>query len=399
MRVLSAELVELSVRLWPGLLIHLWQTTLFVLAVLPLLLLLRRAPARIRYSVYLIASLKFLLPAALIGVPLARLSGGLGESLAWLRLPVLDANALLVWLRSLFAAGGTGPSGVENGPRLLYLTLSAIWLAGFASIALSWWRRQRRFARLIATGRRIESGREVELLNRVRERLGVRVPVTLVMLDDVAETGVWRVFRPVLVLPTKMPALLSESEFESLLAHEMAHVRRWDNLVANLHMALCCLFWFHPFVWLLDRRLLAEREKACDERVVELLGRADTYARGLVKAVRFGLGLRLAGLSSASSCDLRKRIERIRSGRLERRSSRLYRLGVPAVAALLVAFSVGAGMAGPTLDSTRPELAPRFEPDRCAKDRAPREPRLAIPETAPDFGDCLGWSRGEAAAS
>jgi hypothetical protein len=141
-------------------------------------------------------------------------------------------------------------------------------------------------------------------------------------------------------------------------------------------MALCCLFWFHPLLWLLDRRLLAEREEACDERVLELLGRAEAYAQGLLKAVRFGIGWRLAGVSSAHASNFGRRIERILASPVGRRSSLAERGFLGASVALLVAFSLAAG-AGVPAAADRCELAassaaasrPAAESDRCRLER------------------------------
>ena len=66
---------------------------------------------------------------------------------------------------------------------------------------------------------------------------------------------------------------------EAMLAHEVAHVRRRDNLTAALHMLVEAMFWFHPLVWWMERRLVEERERACDEEVVEMGGDAERMPR------------------------------------------------------------------------------------------------------------------------
>ena len=55
---------------------------------------------------------------------------------------------------------------------------------------------------------------------------------------------------------------------EAILAHELMHVRRHDNLTAALHMLVEAVFWFHPLVWWMERRMVEERERACDEAVI-----------------------------------------------------------------------------------------------------------------------------------
>src|SRR5207244_8190758 len=127
-------------------------------------------------------------------------------------------------------------------------------------------------------------------LGRVRSWLGIKRDVRLLILPNTIEPGVWGIRRPVLLLPESMAEQLNDAELEAVMMHEMIHVARWDNLVANLHRFLCCLLWFHPIVWVLDRLLLAERERACDDEVIRLGGASDVYASSLLKVLRFCLG-------------------------------------------------------------------------------------------------------------
>lgn len=69
-----------------------------------------------------------------------------------------------------------------------------------------------------------------------------------------------------------MSERLDEQEMEAVLMHELMHVRRQDNLIGSLQMLASCIFWFHPLIWLIDRRLLEERELACDEAVLRMGG-------------------------------------------------------------------------------------------------------------------------------
>src|SRR5258706_15717253 len=111
---------------------------------------------------------------------------------------------------------------------------------------------------------------------------------------------------------------LSDPELEAVMAHELIHVARWDNLVGNLHMLLCCLFWFHPLTWIIDRRLMNERERACDEAVIALGGEPQVYASSLLKVLKFCLGWRVAGVSYAAGSNLVRRVERIMANESDR---------------------------------------------------------------------------------
>lgn len=346
MMELQEVLARWPVDIWPSLVAHLWQSTLFALLLLPvLLLLLRRAPARLRYSIWLVASLKFVVPSAALAALVGR----------FVAVPegYLPANSgalagLLNFVRSLLYDPVTAISTAFVGRPGLILTVLVVWLAGALSLAGLWYLRRRRFALSLREAVLIHRGSVAQMLEKTRRRLAIRRPVGLALVPGTVEPGVWRIWRPLLVLPARMPTHLSETELEAIFLHEMIHIRRWDNLVASLHMVLCCLFWFHPLVWVLDRRLLAAREEACDEKVVELCGRPEPYVRGLLKAVRFGVGLRLAGVSSAHASNFRRRIERILSGDRKMGSAALRRPAIQraclaAGLLLLFGFSLGAG--------------------------------------------------------
>jgi beta-lactamase regulating signal transducer with metallopeptidase domain len=92
----------------------------------------------------------------------------------------------------------------------------------------------------------------------------------------------------------------------------LGHVLRWDNLVSNLNMILCCIFWFNPIIWLLDNRLLKEREEACDEMVLSWSGAGEIYASSLRKICRLCLSSRISGLSAAGGSKLKHRLERLK---------------------------------------------------------------------------------------
>ena len=74
---------------------------------------------------------------------------------------------------------------------------------------------------------------------------------------------------PVLLWPEGLSERLDDAHLEAVIAHELCHVRRRDNLAAAIHMLVEAVFWFHPLVWWLGARLIDERERACDEEVLQ----------------------------------------------------------------------------------------------------------------------------------
>ena len=104
---------------------------------------------------------------------------------------------------------------------------------------------------------------------------------------------------------------LEDAHLEAILAHEVWHVRRRDNLAAAIHMMVEAIFWFYPLVWWLGVPLVEERERACDEGVLEFGCDRQVYAEKLLWIREFCLGSPLACVSGVTGADLKKRMVNI----------------------------------------------------------------------------------------
>ncbi|HVF56812.1 MAG TPA: M56 family metallopeptidase [Pyrinomonadaceae bacterium] len=348
-QTLHERFAAASESFWPLVADHLWQATLFALTVLAVAFVLERqsrCPARVRHALWLVASAKFVVPSALFAW-LARWSG-FDASVLFGAAEEAGGGAQIVYgiaePLSQLAAGGVN-AGEATGHNEIFCALTLLWLTVGASLAAAWFVRRRAFVVALGEGRRVFGGREFEALGRAQNRLGLKTEaVALLVSPHRIEPGVWRTWRPVVVLPERIGEHLDDSELEAVLLHELVHVERRDNLVGNLQMALCCLFWFHPLVWLIGRRLVSEREQACDERVLEVSGASESYASGILKVVRFCCGWKMAGVSGAGTgSNLRRRIENIMNGET-RKLSAWHRALLGATAMAAVSFSVGAGL-------------------------------------------------------
>ncbi len=89
------------------------------------------------------------------------------------------------------------------------------------------------------------------------------------------------ILRPFIVVPTDLLDRLGPGELSLVLMHELAHVRRCDNLALLLQRLIAAALFFHPAVWLGGRMLRREAERACDDLVVCSTRRPEAYARGL----------------------------------------------------------------------------------------------------------------------
>jgi beta-lactamase regulating signal transducer with metallopeptidase domain len=136
-------------------------------------------------------------------------------------------------------------------------------------------------------------------------RADVRAPVRLLVDAGVAAPATWGVRHPVVVLPAGADAW-PESRRRAVLRHELAHVARRDALVQGVAGVTCALYWFHPGVWLAARRLVAERERACDDRVLVSGARPADYAAELLDVARLA---RASGLPSLVTVSMARRTE------------------------------------------------------------------------------------------
>jgi len=101
-------------------------------------------------------------------------------------------------------------------------------------------------------------------------QIGVRRFVLLFTSPNVTMPLTVGAFKPIIVLPPNLAAHLSASEFDSVVAHELAHIRRWDYLTNLLQRFTQALLFFHPAVWFIGRQLMIERELACDDWAVKM---------------------------------------------------------------------------------------------------------------------------------
>jgi bla regulator protein BlaR1 len=298
--------------LLPALGNHLWQSTLFAIAAGLLTLLLRKNQARARYWLWLAASVKFLIPFSLLA--------GLGSHLAWSH-GSAGTNAGLYFameeVSQPFTEQGMSlisqatPSTVSQSlMQLLPALLAAVWLAGFLAVVLVWYLRWRRISAAVRTAVPMHEGRELEMLRRL-ERIGGIKRIEMLLSRTSLEPGIFGIARPVLVWPMGISDRLEDSHLEAILAHEVWHVRRRDNLAPALHMFVEAIFWFHPLVWWLGARLVEERERACDEAVLESGSDRQVYAESILKICEFCVGSPLACVSGVTGADLKRRIARI----------------------------------------------------------------------------------------
>jgi uncharacterized protein (TIGR03435 family) len=313
--------------LWTAALVnHLWQSTGVVLVAWLLALTMRSNRAQTHYWIWMVASAKFLIPFSLLI--------DLGE---WLR-PALAAPTQSQTFVTVVEQIGqpyrqaqswaASPTATSHGAGLLPIVLMVLWACGSMVVAFRWWRKWRQIRAVVREATSQEVAADVHVLSS----------------PSLLEPGIFGVVRPVLLLPEGILDRLTSAQLDAIIAHEMCHVRRRDNLTFALHMVVETIFWFHPLVWWIGARLVEAREHACDEAVLESGCEAEVYAEGILNVCKFYVESPLACASGVSGSDLKERITRIMAHRATRNLNFYGRLMLSTAGLAIVAVPVTFGV-------------------------------------------------------
>ena len=174
-----------------------------------------------------------------------------------------------------------------------------------------------------------------EALRRARAALDGPSKVEVATSRSIRSPMVLGILRPLIVVPADLVQRLRGDELTLVLMHELAHVRRCDNLTLLLQRLVTAILFFHPALWLCGRMLRREAEQACDDLVVSAAGRAEAYARGLAlvaeEAAHSNPRTRRVPMMStfaATESHLSRRIRRTLGGRASRMGPRARVLAV-----------------------------------------------------------------------
>jgi beta-lactamase regulating signal transducer with metallopeptidase domain len=108
----------------------------------------------------------------------------------------------------------------------------------------------------------------INTVEQVARRLGIDGKITVVESDRFNVPFVSGILRPRLIMPPQARTWPCE-RLEAILHHELAHIKRKDILIQFLAQVVCCIYWINPLVWILERRLFLERERACDDMTLD----------------------------------------------------------------------------------------------------------------------------------
>lgn len=342
-----------------------WQAAILAAMIGSIDLLASRASSRFRYWLWCIVLARLCVPV------------GLAVPLGWLDRLTDFFSAVFPFFGGRTSEVLTGIIGTLGKPSLVSSTagyvirtpaalvnpaqsgwmevLAGIWIAGIAAISAALVLSVCRTVRLLRKCQTVEREDLVSLLERLRASSGVACPVRLKYLDiqDSSGPAVAGVFRPMIFLPRMMADTWSLRDIKPVLLHELAHIRRFDIIANWVQVIVQAIFFFHPVVWFVNRRLRIVREEVCDDIAVGMLGSGKThYARSILRFLDEPHGNLSPWFAAVGLGEGRSRIGR----RVKRIMKNTYTGAYPLNAASVV-FIFIVGAAGVVLSSAQPPKA------------------------------------------
>lgn len=312
---------------------HLWQSTIVIFACWLLNLSLGRFRAGVRYWVWTIALFKLLVP---FGILVASVEALRPQHVV--RTREADVVNMMVRLTGpIVLQGRSGDPGIvakspgrkARSSTTLRTVIATGWAMGFLVVCFGW----------------IRSWAQVRAKLRRATNTSLWAGIPVFTSTEVREPGVFGVARSAIVLPATIYDTLSESQLNTVMAHEEAHVRRHDNLMAAIHLFITAIFWFYPIAWWVKEQLMHERERACDEAVLEAGTNPRVYAESILAFCRVTVTPSLLSISGGPGSDLEDRIVRIMSDRMPEPYGNRHRVVLICGALTLFTLPVAAGMA------------------------------------------------------
>lgn len=265
---------------------HLWQSSLFLALLFVLSPALRHAPPRLRNTFWRLGVCKLLLPLPLLAPllsPLVPASLSSGSTSASARLTEM---VQVTWAPAGVLTHTGGLPGHVLDPLLLALT--GIWGAGalFLLLLLGWDAVRSRRRQSVAI--HAHPGLLSQRLSAALERTTIP-PARVQVSDDGTMPSATGILDRKIIVPARLVHDLPVDGLRSVLLHENAHCRRHDAAFAHLgRLALACFF-FHPLVWMLNRRLGETAELAADEAVLAAGISASSYRWTLSRSIALAL--------------------------------------------------------------------------------------------------------------
>jgi beta-lactamase regulating signal transducer with metallopeptidase domain len=230
----------------------------------------------------------------------------------------------------------------------------AIWTLGALMAVALQCRQIICFRRLCAQGLRGPSSLTCRVA-QLSHALGVRPPAMRVVAA-IPSPCIWSLGRPQLILPAHLAQNLRPGAIDTILVHELAHLRRRDHWVAWLLVVARCIWWWDPVLWVVSRQIRWNAELACDGWVVNALPQERrAYAEALIEVSQAVVPVPVSAMGGGPRRFFEERLIMVMRDTMP---SKVPVAGLVAIAALALAVLPGWSQQQPPADDDRPATAP-----------------------------------------
>jgi beta-lactamase regulating signal transducer with metallopeptidase domain len=230
---------------------------------------------------YLVGVAALALMLASFAVTFGVLRGSAGNGAEWSPSGLPAPVTASTWIPD--DAAPLSAAATHVGTTRDFLWVARAWLAGVFALAL-------RIALGLPVLEQLRRRGLTELppelvarFRRLQRRIGIDRFVRFCECQAVRVPAVIGLFRPIVLIPVRALTGLSPEQLEAVVAHELGHVKRFDVAVNFVQAIAETLFFFHPAVWWLNKRVRAIREDCCDDIAVSVTGGSVGYARALAE--------------------------------------------------------------------------------------------------------------------
>ena len=262
------------------------------------------------------------------------------------------------------APPGAAKAAAQSYPWSGYA--AAIWLAGVLVFQI-------RLLVTVAGARALfrnasppREGPVADAVAAMLDRFQLAGKVTPLEGGGVSVPAVWGWFKPVLLLPPAFFTGMASDQIEAVIAHELAHIRRYDFAVNLIQKVIEGLLFFNPFVWHVSRLIRREREACCDAEAVRVCGRPVLYAKTLASVAGEAKHPALPAPAVAIGKHRGELLERTRRV-LRPADCPPFKLSVSGVGGFFLVCLLGLGLLKVTADTAVAMLSPAERLERFAE--------------------------------
>lgn len=271
---------DVILRLFIAILQATWQAAVLAILIIVLQQLLPRAIGpRWRCVMWALVFIRLAVPA----LPESRWSlfNLVQQSPAATPTIVMPDQIIRVDLGSTVAPTAAGvPAATQSSTISGYAILAAIWLSGVVFVIGRGMLATVSITRRIRRGRVPENSTVLEELRNCCDTLHVRRLPRLIEVPSLHSPALYGIVRPVLLIPAGLMDHFDPRQRRFVLLHELVHLKSHDVLIGTIAWVLNAIHWFNPVLWYAATRFRADREVACDARVLQITDRTSAAEYG-----------------------------------------------------------------------------------------------------------------------